>query len=144
VWLHSRDIFSLIETNSLVLSPTGAASDYRATQELPNILWDPNVHYRVHKSPLLVTMASHMNPVHPPPSASPTSLLMLSTQLHLDLPTGLFPSDFSTNNLHAFLRSHSRLIFLDLQTNSVAWVRELIMPAERPSLVGEVSANLCG
>jgi hypothetical protein len=29
-------------------------------------------------------------------------------------------------------------------TNSVALVRERIIPTERPPLVGEVSANLCG
>jgi hypothetical protein len=28
--------------------------------------------------------------------------------------------------------------------NSVAWVRERNIPTERPPLVGEVSANLCG
>jgi hypothetical protein len=30
------------------------------------------------------------------------------------------------------------------QTNSVARVRDRIMPTERPPLVGEVSANFCG
>jgi hypothetical protein len=29
-------------------------------------------------------------------------------------------------------------------TNSVALVRELTIPTERPPLVGEVSANFCG
>jgi hypothetical protein len=32
----------------------------------------------------------------------------------------------------------------DVQLNSVALVREQIMPTERPPLVGEVSANFCG
>jgi hypothetical protein len=33
---------------------------------------------------------------------------------------------------------------LKLKLNSVAWVRELTIPTERPPLAGEVSANFCG
>jgi hypothetical protein len=30
------------------------------------------------------------------------------------------------------------------KTNQVSWVRERTIPTERPPLVGEVSANVCG
>jgi hypothetical protein len=51
-----------------------------------------------------------------------------------------------------FWFSHGNCIYVFLfwlmlatkQTNSMVWVRERIIPTERPPLVGEVIANLCG
>jgi hypothetical protein len=42
---------------------------------------------------------------------------------------------------------HQRAVYAETKTkklNSVAVVRKRVIPIERPSLFGEVSANLCG
>jgi hypothetical protein len=77
----------MIDSTGLI--PSWKSANRSATQEFPNILWNPKVHYRVHKSTPLVRISAR-------------SMQSISPQL-LGLRSGLFPSGFPTNIIYAFL-----------------------------------------
>ena len=74
---------------------------FSASQETSQILWNPKVHYRVYKSPPPVLILSQINPVHVSYPTSWRFILILSSHLRQDLPSGLFPSGFRTKILYA-------------------------------------------
>jgi hypothetical protein len=102
--------------------PSWEANSFSASQEIPRILWNPEVHYRIHKSPPPVHILSQLNPVHTPHPTSWRSVLILSSHLRLGLPSGRLPSGLPTKILYAprFSRIHAtcpaHLILLDLIT----------------------------
>ena len=108
-------------TNYVEQNPFWEAKRFSASQEISHILWNPKVHYRLHKSPPPVHILSQINPVHAHHPTSWRSILILSSHLRLGLPRGSFPQVFPTRNLYASLSPiratcTSHLIFIDLFT----------------------------
>jgi hypothetical protein len=79
-------------SNSMKESSALEANTSSVSQEISCILWNRQVHYRNHNSPS-----------HDPDLSSPCHCLKISfdISLHLGLPRGLLPSNFSTKTLYA-------------------------------------------
>ena len=91
-------LLSYLLTYFMGQSPSWEANRFSASHEIPCILWNPKVHYRIHKYLPPVPVLSRINPVHALNSISWRSILILSSHLRLGLPSGRFPLRFSHQN----------------------------------------------
>ena len=109
----------------MVQSPSCEANWFAASQEIPSILWNPNVHYRTHKRPPPVSILNQHNPVH----ITTSHLLKIHPNiihhLHLGLHSGLLPSGFPSKTLYTTLSlpilatCPGHLILLDFVTRTI-------------------------
>ena len=103
-------------------SPPWEANRFPASQEIPHILWNTKVHYRIHKCPPPVPILSQLGPDHTPTSHFLKIHLNINSHLRLGLPSGSFPSGFPIKTLYTLpfypLRATcpANLILLDFIT----------------------------
>ena len=128
--LYIRQSITYLLTYSMQQSPSWEANRFSASEEIPYILWNPKVHYRIHKCPQPVPILTQLDPVHASHPSSWRSIIILSSHLRLCLPKSLFPSGFPTKTLYKPLLSiratcPALLILLDLITRTISFVNLL-------------------
>jgi len=96
-----------IHTDCMEQSLSWEANRFSAGQEIPRILWNPKVHYRIHNSPPPVPILSQLYPVHTPTSHF-LKIHLIIIHLRLGLSSGLFHSGFPTKTLYSPLLSPLR------------------------------------
>ena len=88
-------IFQSVEILTYLLTPQSSlsweANWFSASQGIPCILWNPKVHYCIHKCPPTVPILSRLDPVYTPTSHF-LKIHLNIIFLCLGLPSGLFPS----------------------------------------------------
>jgi len=68
VQVFSAYLLTYLLTYSMELSPSREANRFAASQEIPHILWNQKVHYRIYKCPPPVPIPSQLDPFHTPTS----------------------------------------------------------------------------
>jgi hypothetical protein len=64
LWNAVGGFLSVLLTNSTEQTHSWKANSHSASQEIPQLLWNQNIHYRVHKSLPLVSILNQTYPVH--------------------------------------------------------------------------------
>jgi hypothetical protein len=114
-------------TYSMQHSPSWEANWFAASREIPRILWNPKVYYRVHKCPPPVSILSQLYPVHIPTFYFFKIHLNIIFPLRLRLPSVLFLSGFLTKTLYTPLPSQFELharqspLYLFYHTRNIGW-----------------------
>jgi len=66
--IHILTYLLTLLTYSMQQNPSSEAIRFSSSQEIPRILWNPKVHYRIHKCPPPVPILNQLYPVNTPTS----------------------------------------------------------------------------
>jgi len=66
--VHRDSLLTYLLIHSVEQGPSWEANPFSASQEIHPILWNPKVHYRIHKCPPSVPILNQIDPVHATPS----------------------------------------------------------------------------
>jgi hypothetical protein len=120
----SFKILTYLLTHSMQQSPSWEANCFAASQEIPSILWNPRVHYCIHKCPPPVSILIQLNPIHTPHPTFWTSILILPLHLSMVSPVVSIPQVSPTEPYTRLFLPHPRyilahLILIDVITNTI-------------------------
>jgi len=102
-------------------------NSYLASQEICHILWNFKVYYHVNSSLPLNIITSQWIQSTSSNHISLKLILILSSHLHLNLPSGLFPAGFQTKMLNIFLIFIMCYMPHTAHLSNVIWLRVQIM-----------------
>ena len=128
-------LLTYVLTHSMEQRHSWEANRFSASQEIPRILWNPEVHYRIHKCPPTVIL-SQLDPIQIPTShflKIHLNIIFTSTSWSPNL--SLFPQFFPTKTLHTISRSAQKLdarvelmmfsIVRDFFTDAILFIEDL-------------------
>lgn len=93
--INYTDVYQILNV------PFREANCCSASQEIPRILFNKRVNYRVRNNPPLGPILSQLNPVQTLTPYPSTYVLILSSYLCLGLPRGVFPSGIASKTVYS-------------------------------------------
>lgn len=133
IWSTSYSDFPIIVQITIAKAPRWNFC-WQLPRDTRNSAFPTKSNYSVHRIPPLVLIVSPIAPVHAPPiKFLQYSFFVLSSHLHLRLPSGLLPSGLPTKTTYALLPHTPRLTHLS------SWITRIVLGEEYRSWSSSLS-----